>query len=147
MIDACYPSANQFIKNERKTLEFLINDPLVNTNFPDLCVEAKRALYDGPPEVLAFESHVDLDVERHTRRVHFGAHIVANKTKYEKVSYYIAFCKGARSCGGFLRKFHFDYVPTQERGKHFSLKPVFHLQYCGTLSPRLGTYGFKDKGM
>jgi hypothetical protein len=139
-----YPEPRRLLENERRTLKFLKD---FGVAFPDLSTAAREAYFRNErTKRFEFESHIDVEHDSSIRRVLFGATItVNNENRYDNVSYYAALCLDGSGSGKLLRKFHFDLaVPGQIRNRPH---PLFHLQYCGTLSRRLEDRGFTVKHM
>lgn len=136
MIDKDFAKFDKLINNEINTLQFIKNNTRVWEYFNKLATDANAIYFmykdKRNSRSFEFESSIEALVGGVCRDVHFGVKI--DKTN-EFISYYLAiFEKDAqkRLC---LRKFHFDYASKKvaRRRPH----PVFHLQYCGKLSPSL----------
>ncbi len=141
-----YPEAEKMIANERKTLEFIVNHPICQTHYHELC-SAARSAFDATRSAgvtgLTFEGTWDVLWQDRWLRLYAGGTIVANTQRaYDQVSYYLAVCDARNSNVDRLRlvrKFHFDFDPQR------SESPTFHLQYGGEATPALKSAGVHDK--
>lgn len=148
-IDEHYPPPKTLKEVELKTLLFLYEQPIFQCQFQELASTAYKAHVfiehgNKPNNILIrFESHIDVEVESLKRRIYLGSLVDVKKddfNKYENCSYYIAICEGCSPPAKFLRKFHFDYNLSETKCFH----PIFHLQYCGKLSPSLKDIGYNQ---
>ena len=75
--------------------------------------------------------------------VFFGTKItVLENNHYNSVSYYLAVCQMHNERLRLLRKYHFDYAPSNHPKKE-AHHPVFHLQYAGKPTDKMLTEGVK----
>lgn len=139
-INKQHPTYLEFIKNEIKSLDFLKDQPYIDSNFYQLANKA-NILSSGfkrfrkPSQLnnvtFEFECELELMVEKKARRVFIGT--IATP-KFSLVSYMIAICESERDSNNLIRKFHFDYaIPNKNQED----KPIYHLQYGGEESPIL----------
>lgn len=155
-IDKNYPKPIELKETEIKTLDFLRNNPFVNTNFSMLAKAAndtheafksKQRLQNHP---FRFEAYFDFPHKKKDYRFHFGVEISSKKDNrnhdiHDKVSYYLAICDSKKDKNKFrlLRQFHFDYDISGHQNDH----PIFHLQYAGKLSPSLMAHNYVNNQM
>jgi len=137
-INTTHLSYLEFMKNERKTLGFLRNNSFISNNFPVISANANIALYEYENDrrlpVLTFKFHADFDliIEKQQRRIVIEA---LARPNFAEVSYVLSICENCTSPYALIRKFHFDYAIPIENDP--VPKPVYHLQYGGTITPRL----------
>lgn len=148
MINNEFPSPSEFIENEIKTLEYLKNDKTIYENYLDLYNDARNSYFKYKDfrkiNSFNFESNLELIFQNDVRSIHVGSLIqLNNKTSFDNITYYFALCGHENNPNHILRKFHFDYtIPSNYRR---TPHPIFHLQFCGTLSQNLENKGFIDR--
>jgi hypothetical protein len=133
-----YPDYLKFVKNERKTLRFLADQPIINKMFSTLARSASDHYYmvGNNDKILRstqfeFGCHFDLQIERDSRRIAIEAKV---SPQFNLVTYALSVCRENTSPFNLIRKFHFDYaLPNPNEDS----KPVYHLQYGGEQSPML----------
>jgi len=133
-----YPNYLTFIKNERKTLRFLAEQPFINKAFGSLSRSAETCFYKvtNDEKVLKksefiFGCNFDILIEKEIRRIIIEVKILPN---FEFATYILSICRNNSAPFFLIRKFHFDYAIPKIKE---SPKPVYHLQYGGELSPGL----------
>ena len=137
-----YPEPARLIENEQTTLKFLMDSAFILEKYPELARDARNAFFKNAADrSFSFESHIDVSHDGYRRRVFVGGLLSLDATGcYDDVSYYLMICRDIVIPSYVLRKFHFDVaLPGKSRRR---LHPLFHLQYCGKLSPRLTGLGF-----
>jgi hypothetical protein len=133
-----YPNYLDFIKNERKTLNFLANSTFIKKSFSELSDSAELSFYDLKikDQILrkhefSFGCNFDIKIESNIRRIALEALILPN---FSLVSYVLSICENNEAPLRVIRKFHFDYaIPNI----HEEPKPVYHIQYGGETSPQI----------
>ena len=143
-----YPKPLDLKRNERKTLDYLRNQPNVQQDFGELASRARNTYYQISDDKslklspIDFNAEMAIEIERRKKKVFVGAIIKTHKKKnryeYQLVSYLLAICNGSE----LIRKFHFDYA-FEKVGQNQSV-PIFHLQYGGKLSPYMKQKGIDD---
>ncbi|MFH1697480.1 MAG: hypothetical protein ABH882_00300 [Candidatus Omnitrophota bacterium] len=153
MIDNAFPSPVELKKIELKTLDFISNQPFFLEKFPKLANDARDAYIhikyntNARNILIDFESEIDGITEDQKRKIHIGGVVnlkQRNLSEYEKYSYYFAICDNLDSPSRLVRKFHFDYVLPDTAGTRRQPHPIFHLQYCGELTPGLVRKGYGE---
>jgi hypothetical protein len=134
-----YPDYLDFVKNERKTLQFLASNAFISKTFNALASSANLCVYNLPAQdrnlkksEFVFGCNFNILIEKDVRRIAIEAHIEPN---FGKVSYVLSICQNnATPLDPLLRKFHFDYaIPIKSQVP----KPVYHLQFGGEETPQL----------
>lgn len=133
-----YPDYIRFIKNERKTLRFLADNPFINKAFGILSKSADTCYYKVPNDVkflkrneFIFGCNFDILIEKEIRRIIIEVKILPN---FSLATYILSICRNSTAPLCLIRKFHFDYaIPNDKEDP----KPVYHLQFGGDLSPEL----------
>lgn len=137
-----YPTSSNFIKNEVKTLEFIISRGLLN-KYVDLNSTIQNLYYQYNAK-LKKESKFDfllhanfkMEIEGHNHEVVIGANVLND---FSICSYFLAIAGKNDDEKKLIRKFHFDYaLPTIAT---LQKVPIFHLQYGGKASPEMGNLG------
>jgi len=141
------PNYLLFLKNEKKTLNFLMNSPIINKLYNEIAVSASTSFYNLPTKdtVLTtvnfiFGCHFDLQVEGLVRRMVIEAKV---EKKFISSSYVLSMCENNESPFSLIRKFHFDYALPDTTAP----KPVYHLQYGGKSTPILTNLEIDTKGL
>ena len=143
MTNDLLPKPTVLINNELATLEFLKTNSTIYTKYWNIYKDAHHfwSLAKARKDVFSFESFLDVNHDGRYLRIYFGTLITVGRSgTYSNLSNHLTVCEGTQSPSKILRKFHFDFAPpkTGRRQPH----PLFHLQYCGSLSPYLKKRGF-----
>ncbi len=132
-----FPNYLSFIKNEKKTLNFLMNSPIIRKLYGEIALSASHSYHNLPnkDKLLStsnfiFGCHFDLEVEGLIRKIIIEAKV---EKKFTSSSYVLSLCENQASPFNLIRKFHFDYaIPDNSPPK-----PVYHFQYGGKSTPIL----------
>lgn len=140
-INNYHPKFIAFIKNERKTLNWLAGNTYVNSNLRELASSASQSLLSFPKKDdrlsqfnFSFHCKIDLWIENDWRTTIIESQVSNN---FSLVVYSLSICEGTVSPFNLIRKFHFDYAKPIDNDP--DPKPVYHLQYGGQESPGLQT--------
>ena len=140
MLGTLYPKPKEFIANERETLKFLMDSAAVATQYPVLAADAQTAYHNqgAKSAFFLFNSFIEVEHEGARRRLYIGGLIESQKKTYTHITYSLA----VGNCANreLLRKFHFDVALRCKNARQ--AQPLFHLQYCGKLSPYLTEQGY-----
>lgn len=137
-------SYKDFFKNEINTLGFLHKFPRINSSFNDLASKAQLFYYQykGKTDVtFQFECVLDVIVEYEQRKVIVEAIVTPD---YNLASYVLTIYQGKDNPLHLMRKFHFDFVPNVGFEE---MKPIYHLQYGGSATPKMKEQGVKDENI
>lgn len=126
-----------FIKKEKKTLNFLMNSPIIQSLFGEIATSASNSFYDLPEKDtlleksnFVFGSHFNMEIEKSNRKIAIEAKVEKN---FASSSYVLSLFEFNESPYSLIRKFHFDYAKPEKKNP----KPVYHLQYGGEITPVL----------
>lgn len=139
------PTADNFKKNEIKTLQFLTTRTGLLKNFPELSDAIKQSYYYFKSKVskpfdFTFYACFNMNVENSRHKVFIGANVVG---PYSMCSYFLAIAGKDDQEKNLIRKFHFDYALPTANATNQPV-PVYHLQYGGKLSPELRNLELDD---
>lgn len=146
MLAELYPEPKALIANEAETLNFLKDNPYFRQEHPQFASDAGVVQGQiGSQQSFQFESYIDLEHDGKPMRLFLGGLVAPNGPKsksYAQITYSLVVCRRRARRFPILRKYHFDVaLPTAVSHRR---KFLFHLQYCGTLSPYLCKQGLTD---
>ena len=145
MISNNFPEPDILFKTELETLEYFKNQPIIRNLFPQLYSDSYNIYYylKNQRRIFNFESYIDLHIENIDRRIYVGVIVsIKNNNEYENICHSITICENTKDKSNILRKFHFDRDCIINNSND---KPIFHLQFCGELTPLLQSAGYEDK--
>src|SRR5690348_8892088 len=132
-INKNHPKFLAFIKNERKTLNWISGNSYVNSNLRALANSARQSLLSFPKKDVhlshysfTFHCNLDLWIEWQLRTTIIESEV---GNDFNLVCYSLSICEGSATPFRLIRKFHFDYArPIADDPEP---KPVYHIQYGG----------------
>ena len=146
MLSELYPEPQVLIENEAKTLNFLKDNPYFCQEHQQFANDAHMVLGQiGCQRSFQFGSYLDLTHSDRPMRLFLEGRAVPTGPKskaYDEITYGLVVCRRRERRLAILRKYHFDVA--LPRGKSRQKKFLFHLQYCGGLSPYLGQQGLTE---
>jgi len=132
------PDYLKFIKNERKTLRFLADNPFINKEFNTLAKSANVCFYKMAysdrlirNNNFVFGCNFDIVIEHDIRKIVIEAKVCPG---FSIATYVLSICEKNEAPYCLIRKFHFDYAKPNTQTDP---KPVYHIQYGGEQSPEL----------
>lgn len=152
MLEKLLPSPKDFYINDLKTFDFLRNNDIVASHYPELLVDSDN-MYSRLKQLLknpisfGFQSHFNgIIFLNNIHKVFFGGLVnLKNSQTFNDISYYLCISGIDKDINHVIRKYHFDYTnPINERE---SPHPIFHLQYPGELSGYLESFNLDDTHM
>jgi hypothetical protein len=140
IITAKHPKYLDFLKNERKTLEFIGKNNYISSNFRELSSSAMQHLsryknlkdQNFAKSSFSFNCNFDIEIENDIRKIIIESILTEN---FSLVSYCLSICHYRVQPYTLVRKFHFDYAVPIKNDQ--DPKPVYHMQYGGKQSPEL----------
>ncbi len=139
-----HPTYLDFIKREKKTLNWLKDSPRINSQFPNIAKSADVSYYNLPSKdkdlgktSLLFNSCFELFIARENRNVLIILDIQVTKN-FGVSNYVLSISDNVTQPYNLVRKFHFDYINSFDETEP---KPSFHLQYGGLATPSLTNMG------
>lgn len=143
MLSEIYPEPQDLIANEVATLNFLRNNQYFCQEHSQFASDAGVVWGQiGYQRSFQFESYLDLRHSDKPMRLFLGGRVVPKGPKskaYDEITYGLVVCRCRARRSSILRKYHFDVALPTARSRQ--RKFLFHLQYCGTLSPYLCKQG------
>ena len=137
-------SFHEYFANEIYTLRFISGLAPIKTSFFDLSNKAQIYYYQYKGKKnrsFEFECELDLVIEKEERKVGIEVKVTPD---YAFSSYALTMYQKEADEFQLMRKFHFDFVP---QTKFEDKKPIYHLQYGGTATPKIKTLGVDDKNI
>ena len=132
-----YPQPNDLKNLELKTLDFLRNNPKVNSCFPTVSAHADKIYkfikYQCTTKIkINFEVDFEISISGKPSQIFVGSWISSNQKgdSFECITYYFAIADDNQQPYKLIRKFHFDHVFENNAQS----LPVYHLQYPGEQS-------------
>ncbi len=145
-----HPPYLKFIKNERKTLEWLMNSPRIGNTFPNIAQSASNSYYNLPSKDkdllqadILFKSKFELFIARENRNVLIILDVQVRRS-FSISNYVISIAENSKPPYNLIRKFHFDYCRSYD---YKEPKPAYHLQYGGIETPLLNEMGISTDAL
>jgi hypothetical protein len=139
-----YPAPDTLIQSECATLDYLMNEPNLNSEQPQFAAAARRLwekIHKNPSH-LAFESYLVVEHQGTSLKLFICGLIErSGKKGYGNISYCLTVGRPRRKGTAILRKFHFDVTAVPANAIRTQAHPVCHVQYCGELLPYLAENG------
>src|SRR5215831_2949498 len=126
-INKKHPKFIKFLKNEKKTLEWIGHNKYVTANFANLAQSALKAASTFPKEKhlsthkYEFNCQLDLFIENQSRRTYVE---IVVEEDFKLASYSLSIFNSTTEPLEIIRKIHFDYAMPSPNMKE--PKPVYH---------------------